>query len=399
MRRLRAFVLAEILMTMMLQAGFILLLCASFYMLTSFYSKTQQVLTARSHAERAISFFDNKVRNAGLGLWRCTKSSTIRGRLNKIPNLKTSRQFASGPNNGYRLPVALTWFEDNVDKIPDLPDSEELNDKEILNGDVVVLLYAEPDRSDNCLLFKVNEENQFKLDTRTSTASNPETGENVTVTIKDPTKGGATITMIDNNISGSFKFEGEQTERNIGRWALAESIGMPFYVQNTNNVSNIGINFYGIAGIPQYNIDEELLPDTMKIPDAGDLMYLKCIQIFVHTHPTEQDRQLAFRTLNVNGDTWIPENGYNQEKNILDIYMELDTSTNIFTLYVLAQGGYDASANNPRPSAWPKEANPKGDNDDKAKTEWLKHDYSHYTVYVSRASWKLNNIPPDFNWN
>ncbi|MBQ9573843.1 MAG: hypothetical protein IJR27_01010 [Synergistaceae bacterium] len=87
MRRSRAFILSEILMTMMLQAGFILVLCTSFYMLTSFYSKTQQVLTARSHAERAISFFDDKIKNAGLGLWRCDTPSEIRAALDDLPKL------------------------------------------------------------------------------------------------------------------------------------------------------------------------------------------------------------------------------------------------------------------------------------------------------------------------
>ncbi|MBQ9903476.1 MAG: hypothetical protein IJM47_01685, partial [Synergistaceae bacterium] len=150
---------------------------------------------------------------------------------------------------------------------------------------------------------------------------------------------------------------------------------------------NLNIRFYGTDG------------NEVIIPHGGEVMYLKCMQMYVHTHPTEGDRQFAFRELNADGKSWTATDGFNQEKNILDIYMELDTSTNIFTLYVLAQGGYDAGVSNPRPESWPKEATPSADNDDDAKTAWLAHDYCHYTVYVSRASWKLNNIPEDFSWN
>ena len=104
MKRSRAFILSEILMTMILQAGFILTLFGAFYLMMEFYTKTQAVLTARDHAERVIQFMDDKIRAAGLGLWACTddvdgdgekepNSATIRGRLSVIPKLQTSRMF------------------------------------------------------------------------------------------------------------------------------------------------------------------------------------------------------------------------------------------------------------------------------------------------------------------
>ncbi|MBR0279913.1 MAG: hypothetical protein IJQ75_08060, partial [Synergistaceae bacterium] len=116
MKRSRAFILAEQLMTIMLQAGFILVLCASFYQVISFYTRTQQVLTARNHAERVISFMDDKIRNAGLGLWRCGNSEAIRAKLTNIA------QLATNDTKGYKLPVSLKWLKDglstNTDKVP-----------------------------------------------------------------------------------------------------------------------------------------------------------------------------------------------------------------------------------------------------------------------------------------
>ena len=58
MRR-KAFLLTEQLMTILLQAGFILVLVTTFYLMLNFYTKTQQVLTARNRAERVIQFVDD----------------------------------------------------------------------------------------------------------------------------------------------------------------------------------------------------------------------------------------------------------------------------------------------------------------------------------------------------
>ena len=390
MKRLRAFILSEILMTMMLQAGFILTLFGAFYLMMEFYTKTQAVLTARDHAERVIQFMDDKIRAAGLGLWACTddvdgdgekepNSATIRGRLSVIPKLQTSRMFQSNPNEGYKLPVAIWWFdEEGVNGVPKLSNGQD-------KGNILVLLYAEPhiaEKKEEELVMLFSKKDDFRLTTE-----------------GNYTKGQATITMIDDD-SGSkslftskHKFHITQSEKNIGRWAVSEAMGVPFYIPSIGNYPDIGIFFYGRDAVSTYAIKAEHLPETLNIPDAGELMYLKCMQMFVHDNNDGQGRQFAFRELNVKGDTWLPTNGYNQEKNILDIYMELDTSTNIFTLYVLAQGGYDSSydpeANPPtksKPASWPENAS------------W-NDDYLKYVLYVSRASWKLNNIPEDFSWN
>lgn len=385
MRRSRAFVLSELLMTMLLQAGFILVLCTSFYLLTSFYTKTQQVLTARNHAERVIQFMDDKIRGAGLGLWRCSDSAEIRTRLYPIEKLKTKQQLLTDPKTGYKLPVSLSWIKENggLDAMPETSYTAEK-----FAGDVLVLLYAQRDYSSTGSGGIYNSNNEVIMTFSKESDFDPANGTAIIKNLDDDQKSlffaNCEITKDMTNITRSNK--------NLKRWAVVESIGVPFYVPQITEYPKINIKFYGTSSYP--------LTDEIKIPDAGEMMYLKCIQIFVHKHPDDGDRQLAFRELNKDGDTWFPPNGYNQEKGILDIYMELDTTNHVFTLYVLASGGEDSTVSNQRPAIWPNKANPIPKNknnddeisDDEAKKAWLDSDYCHHVIYVARKSWKLNNL-------
>ncbi len=351
-------------MTIMLQASFILVLCASFYQLISFYTRTQQVLTARNHAERVISFMDDKIRNAGLGLWRCKSSAAIRGKLTNINMLSTPGTGAA--DSGYKWPVALKWNDElnnnDTNDIPSLSISQN-------SGDVLTVLYAK---------------------------RNPTTGNQEAITaFKEAktlnTRGKATLHLLDDkgvspNSNPAKVRSLFDTSGIIKNYAVMESLGVPMYVDVNVSIGDVEVKVFDASS------------ETITVPAAGDLMNLNCMQMFVHgTTGTGEGRQFAFRELTEGGSGW--KDKYNQEKGILDIYMEVDRMHNIFTLWVLATGGYDASMNNPRPDSWPKEANPAGNNDDDAKEEWLKTDYCHHIVYVSRASWKLNNIPQGFTWD
>ena len=128
----KAFLLTEQLMTILLQAGFILVLVAAFYLMLNFYTKTQQVLTARNRAERVIQFVDDKVRHAGLGLWQCDGASDTRNHLNTIPMLHRDSRYA------YNLPVSIADNDGtmNEDFIPEKSATQT-------EGNVLTLLYAE----------------------------------------------------------------------------------------------------------------------------------------------------------------------------------------------------------------------------------------------------------------
>ena len=159
------------------------------------------------------------------------------------------------------------------------------------------------------------------------------------------------------------------------------------------------------------------LPDKITIPEAGEVMYLKCMQMYAQKDSAEgadsgsggsavssyhfifREPERAASNQENDGKTW--GSGVIQEDGIIDLYMTLDRSTNIFTLYVLATGGTNDRSDTPRPDAWPKEAEPKGATDEEAREKWLESDknYSGQIVYVARKSWKLNNVPDGFVWD
>lgn len=356
MKRSRAFVLVELLTTMLLQAGFILVLCASFYLLASFYNKSQQMLTARDHADRVLLFFDDKMIHTGLGLWKLTTPAQIRNALGNLAN-------GSGKLNGLRLPVAVREMTRNN---PDSTTEKGLRYNKRY-GDIVTLLYAERDISsggDGNIL--------VTGDTALTNTNN--------ITLLDTVNGRRNYTNSEfyNTIEHNNK---SPEDLNISNWAVMESAGVPFFIEDTNLSAQGWSSAVG-----------------QKIPEGGELLYLRCIQMFTRD-VTDAGRQFAFRELGNSSTNWRAtawSDKYNQEEGVLEIYMELDTDTNIFTLWVMGTGGFDMTINNPRPANWPENAHP-------TQAEWTNttgtyKDYKHNIVYVSRASWKLNNIPDGFDW-
>ncbi len=385
MKRSRAFILTEQLMTMLLQAGFILVLCMSFYMLTTFYAQTQQIMTARNHAERVISFVDNKIRYAGLGLWRCGNSETIAASLSKINMLSWTHY----TGHGYKLPVSLKWGINGTNK-DDMPLQSDKQSNEQTKGDVLTLLYAQRDLSAG---------GDYEVISAFKSATTLIPGNDSSGTYAGFVYG--TAPLLDNsskninllNKSSLFKLGG--SEENIKSYAVMESFGYPIHLYGSAISAGLTIRVYGVPELESTNII---------LPSAGELMGLDCMQMFVHGIDAGEGRQFAYRELQDSGNAW--DKTYNQEKGILDIYMERDKDSNTFTLWVLATGGYDESLNNSRPATWPDNANPRlskyNNNSTRqsasdAKTAWNNSSYRHHIVYVSRASWKLNNLE-GFSW-
>ena len=369
-------------MTIMLQAGFLLVLVTAFYLLLNFYTKTQQVLTARNHAERVIQFVDDKIRHAGLGLWQCSGADGIRSHLNKIPMLHGDND----PQRVYNLPISVTEHDGTMDE-----EFTPEKSSQQLEGNVLTLLYAERDVNK----VKVGgEEREFvltfvKKDTNLSLASDKKSGSITVTFLEDDNKSA----FISNQTGVSFFRVSNDKKKsyNLKRWGVAEAIGLPFFV-DAINYPNMKIWFYD---------DNASLTENLVIPDASEAMYLRWLQMYVWTDTTSSgaadsstDRHFVWRELTEDGDKWmkVGEDGYGiQEDNILDIYVKLDQATHILTLYVLASGGTNDSSDTPRPDAWPKEAEPKGSTDDDAKEKWLESDYKDHVVYVARKSWKVNN--------
>ena len=370
MKRSRAFVLVELLTTMLLQAGFILVMCVSFYMLASFYTKTQQLLTAKDHADRVILFFEDKIIHAGLGLWRCANSGVVRARFDKFNEIRSK----TANNAKYILPIAVRTRQNQDEDTGSTYRPDSVANGGVYAGNMLVFLYAERDISSgsggtNLIISADTEWSNKDAQTIINTFQLIDT---------DP----------DNNLNNSDFDRDNTNNTNIKRYAVMETAGVPIYLENIDTTNHrITCKVFGTSAYkPEKNIAL-----------TGELMYLKCMRLFTRGNLNKnQERQFAFRELKTDGTGW--ENTYNQEEGVLEIHMELDTNTNIFTLWVMGTGGVDYTINTSRPATWPEDAHP-------TPSEWNSDDsdnlyrlYKHSVVYVSRASWKLNNIPAGFDW-
>ena len=85
------------------------------------------------------------------------------------------------------------------------------------------------------------------------------------------------------------------------------------------------------------------------------------------------------------GEDWGGNNPYVND--VLRIYCEWDRTTQIFNLYILSSGGTKplGMTEQERPSNW-------SSNDTEFANLW-ESTFKKDIVYVTRASWKLHNIP------
>ncbi len=124
---------------------------------------------------------------------------------------------------------------------------------------------------------------------------------------------------------------------------------------------------------------------------SGDeLLYLKSVRVFA-MNPTDYDKKHGqqLRNLKVqklDGKDWGDVNPYQQ--GILEIYAELNTTESILTVWVLSTGGRD-NMTHEKPADWPGRWREEGDN----------NDYKYFVTYVSKGTWKLNNLPENFTWD
>ncbi len=349
MKRSRAFILTELLTGMALQAGFLLVLCTSFYMMLSFYTRTQQVLSARDKGQRVIAYFDHRMRGAGLGMWRCNTSKDVREALWPLTDPSKNLGFK---NRNLALPVAVTYldqytFDNNNKDFNNAPKNIITNSlgNQAYSGNILTLIYAERD---------------------TSTIKNGADKMNLVFSSEDYEpievgKGGKNgkFKLIDEEIimsNSNFKKDKVLSETNP--YAVTRSIGRPFQVKDITS---------GKKSKFVISLDK-----SIDVLPMDELLYLKCVRVFVEG--TGVDSNFKYQNLTSKWSAKIP-----YEKGILEIYMELDTVTKIFDLYVLSTGGEDKSVTRTKPENWPDNA------------RW-KNEYLNHAFYVSHASWKLHNL-------
>ena len=343
----KAFMLTEILTGIMLQAGFIIILCGAFYMTINFY-------TAREKGQRVIAFLDGKVRHAGLGLWRCTSSANLLKLLSKVTGLQ----------NLENLPISINKFSDDITKnnwpLTFENSAKGVRDGNIIRGNILTLLYAEKFRSK---IIAIDTENMVPSKLEPS----PDNEFKFVITA-DNYKGYKDYTD-EFNKSGTAEY--------ITSWAVTPTAGVPLLLKPADN-KKVNIS-----------TDVDFSVMSIDIASGAELLKLKCERFFVENDDNlGTGRNFAYFEFK---NTWERiNNNDNKKKNyepgILETYYELDTNNNILNLYVLATGGYDSSINHEKPDSWPSSAN------------W-KEDYNHHYIYVSRKSWRLYNIPKNFIGN
>ena len=343
----RAFILTEILTGMMLQAGFIIILCGAFYMTINFYTRTTKILAAREKGQRVISFLDEKVRHVGLGFWKCTSSANIRGLMRQVTGLQ----------NLENLPVTINKFNDITISNWSLTFDENRASGEkygdIIRGNILTLLYAEK------VYNKILGINTRKTVPTALTTNNNDNDVDL-------------IAKKNNDITGIFN--NNLTPSYLNSWSVLPTAGVPLLLKKSTT--------------RKFIISADISTQSIDIASGAELLKLKCERFFVENDDNlGTGRNFAYFTFYNTWDRNSSNKKNNYESGILEIYCELDTGKNILNFYVLASGGYDSSINHEKPDSWPDSAN------------WV-DDYRHHYIYVSRKSWRLNNISwASTGWN
>ena len=359
--RKKAFILTEILTGMMLQAGFILTLCGAFYMLVSFSTSTQQILAAHDDGQMVISYIDNRIRNAGLGLWACDSPDIV------------SRDFGIGTNLTVirgDLPVAITSTPKTQ------PDSAVVSSADgIYKGNVLTLLYAHRDTNDD--RDKLIVQGYYN-----------DTSPDVALTIsadasKSARKQFKFISTKKLTTNFDFNFPGQASNRynNIKYWAVNEITGIPFRVSGFEKTGTTDTSYAFYIGAPYAKAT---------IYPMSELLNLECENMYVSNSTGERSFMIRNLTYESSSSKW--SNALPHAKGILEIYMELDTNPTvpIFTLKVLVSEGTNENENTQRPDEWPSDYWYQNTNNGHV-------DFRKHRVHVSQASWKLYNLTKLFD--
>ena len=359
MKHSKAFILVEILTGMALQAGFIIALCTSFYLMLSFYTRTQQTLSARQNAERVIAYVDSRIRNADLGLWKCESSSEIRDALSQIDAL-----FKDDSNNyqKFTFPVAVTSGNWKL---------KSSNSDNKFTGNRLTLLYTQRPSKLN-LVIRTSENNETSI-----------SGDNVPMILSSDVPGNSTsvsVGFISKTNHSYNESEFNKVKINLDRmnylssYTVMSGTGRPLFIGNIIDNDIKKIQDEGIFTLSLLASSGTSPKKYVNIYPGDELLYLKCERMFVEG--------TNFKFQEFNGASW--GDATPAEMGILEIYFELDTSKNILDMYVLSSGGINDLNNTQKPSSWP--------------GTW-KNEYANYIVHMSRASWKLKNLPDSFRWN
>ncbi len=349
----KAFILTEILTGMLLQVMFAITLCGAFYLILTFSTSTQQILAAHDQGQMVISYIDNRIRNAGVGLHNCEDTS---GKVSpqgvaEAFNVKDNMTALVVDSKPLPLPVAIT---------SQIADKEVISsDDKVYEGNILVLLYAHKDNK-----YQETDEELIVLGVHDTSPDLPKTLR------ADDKQDFKFLAAVKNNET-NFTFTQTNSHKNIKSWAVTEVSGVPFRVWREN----------------AWNDKQELtikapLKQSVTIYPMTELLNLECQKLYVKGDtPDSGSRSFVFSNLDSSGTDW--DTPLYHTKGILELYMTLDTNANppIFDLKVLVSEGKNSSSEiTERPSNWP--------------AAYWQDGFAQHRVHVSQASWKLYNLAP-----
>ncbi len=341
----QGFILTEILTGMMLQVMFAVVLCSAFYMILNFSTNAQQGFAANDKGQVVIAYFDSRIRNAGLGMWKCNGSQDVRTSLVSITALQ---------DTNLCLPVAIVRSDDKGHGTV----SHDTTGR-FYRGNVVTLLYARKDPNEVRLILLTSKDQT----TRSVISTRPASASGNQFDLID--KGAKNIDSYKNS---EFN-KGNVINKNIKHYAVMESSGIPVYTQAMTN--KVGLQ---APSAPNLN--------SVTVYPMSEMLNLVCQKLYVRKDTNGYN--FVFHELNDSGN-W--GKFYYHTKDILDLYMTLDTKPNtpdrvpIFELRVLVSEGINELGTTPKPKDWP--------------GQWTT-EFSSYKVHVSKATWKLYNLVPQF---
>lgn len=289
----KGYILTEIMISMLIQAMFIVVLASAFYMMLSFYTKSQQFLTARSRGQRVIMYIDTRIRHAGLGVWRCEDSKEIAALLGSIKFLKDSQKI--------NLPVSVTSSSQ-------IGSSYDISPSGVCRGDVLTVLYAYQEFTTGSMPI-INESKKKEIPA--SDTSQPQFS--------------FMYDKWNNSVTGN--------QSDIHTYAVMEATGLPLYSKYDTKLQ---LRLYH-ASPTSYNKKAEVFP-------GSELLHIDCQRMFA------EDNSFYF---SYPKDEWKK---YPHEAGILELYMELhapDNAPKILDLWVLSTGGTDTKRNIDKPATWP----------------------------------------------
>ena len=337
-------------------------------MILTFSTDTQKILAAHDDGQMVISYIDSRIRNVGLGLYGCKTPQKIAEAFGiksdstnvNFKALKIKKNGSTGDYIPLDLPLAITSgeFENEV------VDSQD----GVYRGNILTIMYAHKDYNiDNA----DNKDTFVLLGAGNITSGEP---RKVIQSSADQYK----FNIVNVGHSPSTKFDlGFKKDSNrlkkIESWAALEASGLPVRVSNLVETSD---SVYSLKENGKIYLTAPYVP--IDVYPMSELLNLECQKLYAATDTPNASKAFIYANISQYGGSW--EKHYHT-KNILDLYMTLDTKHNppIFDLKVLVSEGKNNHGDTQRPINWP---------------GFWKDEYSQHKVHVSQASWKLYNLAP-----